>query len=41
MEHKMNDAKQKNKLNLIIVVGNNKRYINKGISLNDLKVLGI
>lgn len=39
MEHKMKDAKEKNNLNLTIVVGNDKRYKNYGLTLNELKNL--
>ena len=41
MEHKMLDAKIKNNLNLIIVVGNDKRYINNGIKISEIKKLNL
>jgi PII-like signaling protein len=37
MEWKMKEAKEKNNLDLLIVVGNDKRYLNYGITLNELK----
>ena len=38
MEHKMLDAQKKNiNLNLLIIYGNDKRYANMGICLNDIK----
>ncbi len=41
MEHKMLDAKIKNNLNLTIVVGNDKRYINNGIKISEIKKLNL
>jgi hypothetical protein len=41
MEWKMSKAKEKNNLDLIIIIGRDKRYLNKGISLNELKILGM
>ena len=36
MSHKMSDAQSRNNLNLLIVVGSDKRYIDMGLSLEEL-----
>lgn len=37
MRHKMVDSKERNEINLVIVVGNNKRYKNDGLNLTEFK----
>ena len=39
MEHKMNDAVLKNDLNLIIIIGDDKRYFGKGIMISEIEKL--
>jgi predicted nucleic acid-binding Zn ribbon protein len=41
MTHKMEDAKTKNNLNLLIVVSSNKRYVHMGISIDELKTYNL
>jgi hypothetical protein len=37
MRHKMSESIKHNDLNLLIVIGNDKRYVNDGLSINELK----
>ncbi len=41
MEHKMNDAIKRNNLDLLIVIGEDKRYKKYGISLSELKNINL